>query len=322
LSAVSGFSRILFTGADGFVGPYLLSALHEALPPSTEIVIASRTGGGDANHEHVRMELTEPRSVTGAVRHVAPDLVIHLAAQASVGQSWDAAADTWGINLCGSFHLASAMASHVPDSTMLYVSTAEVYGRGFNAGRASESTVVEPLSAYARSKAATEAMLRDVLPASTRLIVTRPSNHSGPGQDRRFVIPDFAAQIVRVERGEAESIDVGNLDARRDFMDVRDVVAAYVALLGKAPELPSRSLFNIGTGRAIRIGDLLDRLRGMSEVSVPVRQDPARMRPSEIATAAIDASALRTATGWRPVRELDDMLAMALSEMRATADLR
>lgn len=314
---IPAFSRIMVTGADGFVGRHLLPALTAAASPGAEISLASRTGEGEAGYPVVMMELKDPASVEAAVAAIRPDLVIHLAAQASVGQSWGAAADTWDINLCGSLHLARAVAEHVPRSAFFYVSTAEVYGSSFNDGDAVESTPLRPQSAYSRSKAAAEGMLADVLPDSATLIVARPSNHSGAGQDARFVIPSFAAQIARIEQGAAEHIRVGNLEAERDFMDVRDVVEAYIGLLARTPSLPPRAIFNIGTGHSVRIGDILDRLRAMSGVPTPVVPDPDRMRPSEIARTVIDAGALRAATGWRPAHALDEMLATVLNEQRA-----
>lgn len=313
---IPAFSRVMFTGADGFVGRHLLPALRDALAPEAEIVLASRTGEGEPSYQSVMLELKQATSVDAAVAEIRPDLIIHLAAQASVGQAWNAATETWDINLCGSFHLASAAAKHAPQATMLFVSTAEVYGSSFNNGIAREETPLMPQSAYSRSKAAAEAMLGDVLPSSARLIVVRPSNHSGAGQDARFVIPSFAAQIAHIERGEASEIRVGNLDAERDFMDVRDVVAAYIALLERAHALPMRSVYNVGTGNSIRIGDILDRLRTMSATPAPILQDPDRMRPSEIARAAIDAAAIREVTGWRPVHSLDETLALVLNEQR------
>lgn len=320
MARIATYSRIMFTGADGFVGRHLLPALSAALPPETDIILASRTGEGVAGYRSVPLELKEPASVQAAVADIRPDLVIHLAAQASVGQSWGAAADTWDINLCGSFHLANAIAEHVPHATLFYVSTAEVYGNSFKDGIAVESTPLQPQSAYSRSKAAAEGMFADILPDTSRLVVVRPTNHSGAGQDARFVIPSFAAQIARIERGEASEIRVGNLEAERDFMDVRDVVEAYIGLLARAGALPPRNIYNIGTGSSIRIGDILDRLRAMSEAATPVVQDPDRMRPSEIARTVIDPSALRAETGWEPVHPLDDTLATVLSEQRVILD--
>jgi GDP-4-dehydro-6-deoxy-D-mannose reductase len=164
-------------------------------------------------------------------------------------------------------------------------------------------------------------MFGDILPDDMgQLIIVRPSNHSGSGQDSRFVIPAFASQIARIEAGLAPAdIKVGNLDAERDFMDVRDVVRAYIMLLASAGTLARRAIFNIGSERIVRIGSLLDRLRTLSEVPTRVVVDPKRMRPSEIPRAAVDATAIREAIDWEPRYSLDDLLETVLAAERLRA---
>ncbi|WP_380787649.1 GDP-mannose 4,6-dehydratase [Sphingomonas sp. R86521] len=314
------FRRILVTGANGFVGRYLVPVIGARLAEGACMTLATRTPRSGGGHATVLVDLADPVSVAAAVASVRPDLVIHLAAQASVGQSLGTAADTWAVNLCGSLALARAVADIVPDCTVLQISSAEVYGLTFNHGTVRETDPLRPQSAYGRSKAAAEAMLADVLPASARLIIARPSNHSGPGQDERFVIPTFAAQIARIERGALAEIHVGNLDAERDVLDVRDVVAAYLALLLAAPALPQRNLFNIASGKTVKIGDILDRLRAMVAIGTTVTLDPARMRPSDVPRAALDTSAIRAATGWSPMHDLDAVLASVLAEWRSKTD--
>ncbi|WP_156677782.1 GDP-mannose 4,6-dehydratase [Sphingomonas profundi] len=322
------FVRILVTGADGFVGRHLVPALAARLAPGARMVLATREpgarGAGEqgragerATREEIAFDLTDPASVAAAVRAVRPDLVVHLAAQASVGQSLNAAAGTWAINVGGSLTLATALAEHAPACTLFFVSSVEVYGLSFNAGVAREDTAMWPQSSYSRSKAAAEWMLADVLPRTARLIVVRPSNHSGPGQDERFVIPAFAAQIARIEQGGPAEIAVGNLDAERDFMDVRDVIAGYIGLLTRADTLPPRNVFNVASGRTVRIATILATLRGMSRVPTTVVTDPARVRPSEVPLAAIDAAAFRAAAGWAPRHAIEETLATILDDQRA-----
>jgi GDP-4-dehydro-6-deoxy-D-mannose reductase len=313
------FSSIVITGADGFVGNHLVSLLKSRLSKSAKLVLAVREEmpqGG--NVRCLQLDVRDPASVCNLISATQPDLVIHLAAQASVGQSAETAALSWDINCVGTFYLARAIASLASSATMLFVSSAEVYGRSFNLETVTERSELRPQSVYARTKAAAEALLADVLPPSSRLIVARPSNHSGAGQDPRFVLPAFARQIARIEAGLVEPvIRVGNLEAERDMMDVRDVVHAYEALLDAAPGLPPRTTFNIASGMTLPIRFFLDRLLAISRCHATVSPDPNRMRASDIPSAALDATAIREQTGWRPIFTINNMLEAVLADQRA-----
>jgi GDP-4-dehydro-6-deoxy-D-mannose reductase len=320
------FDTVLLTGGTGFVGSHLSGALAARFP-NAKLVLLCRPGEKPARSDanFLTTELTDEASVDATLEQVRPDLVAHLAAQSSVGDAIGGAQQTWRVNFCGTMWLASAIARHCPKATFLFISSAEVYGASFRNGPAREDTPLIPLNAYACSKAAAEAMLADVLPESVRLIVARSFNHTGAGQDERFVLPAFAAQIVRIERGEQEPrLRVGNLAAQRDFMDVEDVIDAYVRLV-ETPGLPSRAIFNVASGRSYAISDLLARLRALSRSQFEISVDPDRLRPSEIACAIGDASKLRDATGWTARRSTDEMLMRLLNHWRerlATADAR
>ncbi|MBM0203764.1 GDP-mannose 4,6-dehydratase [Micromonospora sp. STR1s_5] len=297
------------TGADGFVGHHLVRELRRSLPSGAQLVLASRAPReSDGNSSWIRLDLTDPGSIADAVRRVRPDLVVHLAAMSSVVQSFRGQGETWSVNVSGSIMLAQAIAAYAADATTLFVSSADVYGLAFNDGLVTEACVPRPLSPYARTKAAAEAMFGDVLPSSSRLIIARPAGHSGAGQDTRFVLPGFAAQIVEAERGASPVIRVGNLKVKRHFLDVRDVTAAYVALLASAGALGNRSIFNIASDHPVQLEALLERLCSKSAIKVDIEIDRARLRSNEVPIAAIDSSAIRVGTGWKPRYSIDDLL--------------
>jgi GDP-4-dehydro-6-deoxy-D-mannose reductase len=312
------FRRILFTGATGFVGHYLAPAILDAFPDANKLIlrrqndIVSHQGWGE-----IDADLLNLKAIEAAIADYRPDLILHLAAQASVEASVDAAEATWRLNFDGSLALAAACTRHAPDATFFFVSSSEVYGESFRDGAAREDTPLKPMSVYARSKAAAEAMLSDVLRPQARLIIVRPFNHNGPHQDRRFVLPAFAAQIAEIEAGrKIPRLEVGNLDAARDFLDVRDVCAAYVGLLRHSSNLPLRASFNVGSGETRTIRELLDALRGLSRRDFDVAIDPARMRASDIPIALGNSDKLFKATGWKPKIPIADTLHALLDHWR------
>ena len=313
--------RILVTGAGGFVGRHAMAALAAARAPGDRITGIGRTlpsylPEGVALHA---VDLLDAAALAGVVSAFAPTHVLHLAALSSVAQASGSPAETWRGNLVGGLNLAEAMAAGAPGATLVFASSGEVYGRAFLAGtRLPETAVPEPANAYARTKLAGEAMLADILPAAgIRLIVARPFNHIGPGQDERFVVASFAAQIARIEAGLSPPVlDVGDLAVRRDVLDVADVVAAYRRLIDASPDLPEASVFNGASGVARPIAELLEGLRAAARVAFEIRVAPDRLRPAEIPTASGDASALARATGWLPEVALPDALAAILADAR------
>jgi GDP-4-dehydro-6-deoxy-D-mannose reductase len=311
------FATVLLTGGTGFVGRHLSSALATRLPDA-KLVLLCRPGEKPQRRDvqYLTAELTDEGSVKAAVDDVRPDLVLHLAAQASVGDAMGSAEETWRVNFCGSMWLAAAMARVCPQATFLFVSSAEVYGANFSKRPVGEDTPLLPLNPYARAKAAAEAMLADVLPQSAQLIVARSFNHTGAGQDERFALPAFAAQIARIETGEKEPLlSVGNLSAERDFLDVEDVVDAYLRLI-EAAELPRRATFNVASAQAHAMSEMLQRLRALARADFEISADPDRMRASDVPCSVGDASKLRKATGWAPRRSIDDMLSRLLDHWR------
>lgn len=324
MSPPAGPGRILVTGAGGFVGRHLLADLV-ADPRGVTGIVAATLGGEPVGEgvEAIRGDLSDPESAARIVREARPDVVIHLAGFASVGQAAGMGEAAWAGNFLGSYHLGAAVARQAPNAALLFASSSEVYGAAFKNGPVTEDDAPAPQSVYGRSKLAAEAALADVLGPANRLIVCRPFNHIGPGQDERFVVPAFAAQIARIERGlQAPVLSVGNLTAQRDFLDVRDVVGAYRALIAAAPGLPRLSTYNIASGRVVPISVLLERLLACSEAEIEVAPDPARLRASDIPVAAGSAARLTAATGWRPRRDALVTLAEVLDAFRASGNAR
>jgi len=320
---MADFESILVTGGGGFVGGNLASVIS-LLYPKARRAMVTRPGERvvDSEWRNIVADITDEAALGAAVAQVEPDLVVHLAGQASIGQAVAAAAQTWRTNFLGAFNLAAAVARHAPQATVLFSSSATVYGAALNAGIATEETSPQPLDSYSRSKVASEYAIADLLPPTARLIIGRPVNHSGPGQKSAdFVLASFAAQIARMEKGlAAPALHVGDLSKARDFLDVRDVVDAYVRLIAKARDLPMRgNVFNIASGEAQRIGDLLEILRGHASIPFDVVVDRDRIRPSavDVPVMICDATKLRESTGWRPRHSMDDMLRDLLAGWRA-----
>ncbi|MBG0810635.1 GDP-mannose 4,6-dehydratase [Methylosinus sp. H3A] len=316
------FERILVTGGSGFVGRYMLEALARAYPSAQRMSLA-RAGEADPNSgwSPVSFDLLDPADVAATIAESRPDLVVHLAAQSSAARSFVAAEETWRVNFVGSFNLASALARHAAEAVVIFASTADVYGTSLGEGAAHENMVPRPLNAYARSKVAAETMFADLLPQTARLVVARPFSHIGPGQDKRFAVSSFAAQIVEIEQGRAEPrLSVGDLSVQRDFLDVRDVIDAYLRLIAVAPDLPARNVFDIASGETRSLASLVDRMRALSRRDFEIVVDPERLRPADIPIARCAAAKLRAATGWSPRRTIDETLVDLLDYWRASAE--
>lgn len=308
---------ILVTGAGGFVGRYLMPALRQRWPAARCI------GTGLHGDEQCRaLDVCDADAVARLVAEVKPQLTIHLAAQASVGKSFSEEQKTWNINLQGSLNLFAALRQHVANSALMFISSSDVYGASFKAGIAlSEDALLQPLNPYAASKAAADLAAGQLAASSDlRVVRMRPFNHSGAGQAQGFVLPDFAAQIARIERGEQGHIAVGNLTAQRDFLHVADVADAYVGvaalLLRNDPQLQTGEVLNVASGQPVAISQWLQQMVLQANCTVDVVQDAARIRPSDIALAAGDASRLRQLTGWQPKYDQQRLVAELLDAYR------
>ena len=300
--------KALITGSEGFVGKYLRAEMEAAGYEVTglDLVAGERTRTAD---------LLDPAAADALLAELQPDVIIHLAGQADVGKSWKIPAKTFEVNVLAAICLMDAMRAHCPGGTLVLVGSSDEYGNLREAGiSVSEETPVNPMTPYAVSKIAQEQMGRAYTRAyGLKICMTRSFNHGGAGQRTGFMIPDFASGIVRVERGEAEAVCVGNLSSKRDFTHVKDVVRAYrlIAEKGKPGEV-----YNVGSGETHSAGEILDKLIALANCPVPVRQDPARMRPSDTPVIRCDRTKLTRDTGWVPELGLDRILEDTLEYYR------
>ncbi len=288
--------RVLVTGARGFVGRYLTGALRAR---GHDVVETDHAGGDDV----LPVDVTDALAVRAAFDLARPDAVAHLAAQAFVPASLRDPEGTLDVNARGTLHVLQAAAALGEDGArarVLVVSSADVYGvQPADAYPLRETAPPAPRNPYAASKIAAEALASAYARSfGVDAVVTRAFNHIGPGQDRRFAIADFAAQIARAATSGDPAVHVGNLDASRDVLDVRDVCDAYVLLLEGGGE--RGETYNVCSGVATPMRELLRRLIEIARVPVEVRSDPERMRPADVPVSAGDASKLRAATGWAP----------------------
>lgn len=306
--------RIVVTGAAGFVGRHLLAELAARFGPTAEIVATSR----DGDYGCVPLDITDTDAVRAALADLRPTHVVNLAAIAAPVAARRDPDAAWRLHARAPAELGRAILSVVPGCWLLHVGSGMVYGRsGLEDRPLDETAALAPVDEYGVTKAAGDLALGALVSEGLRCVVLRPFNHTGPGQSDAFAIPAFAAQIASIEAGLAEPVlRVGNLSARRDFLDVRDVVRAYALLVERCAPMAPGAVFNVASGTAIGMDEILGMLLAQSHRAIAVEQDPARMRPSEVASICGDATRLTSATGWRPVIGHAEMLGAVLDDRR------
>ncbi len=310
--------RVLVTGAAGFVGPVLAGHLAE-LEPAPEIWGLVWPGDERTPPRCLRAiagDLTDRASLVAALEASRPDVVYHLAAASSVASSWRHPNRVLEINLGGSVKLFEAIRELGLDPTMVVASSGEIYGSvPEDRQPIAEDSALRPLSPYAASKAALDLAVEQYgLRFGLRSIRLRMFHHTGPGRPPAFVASGFAHQLASIERGLApRRLAVGNLEAVRDFTDVRDIARAYH--LAAAAAEPGEA-YNVCSGRGISIRELLDRLLALSGAKVEIVTDPKRLRTADIPRLIGDNRKFAAATGWRPEIPLDRTLADLLEWWR------
>ena len=286
---------ILVTGAQGFVGGHLLAELGDRARP-------------------LDVDVTDADSLQDAVGDA--DALIHLAAGSSVSESWADPGEAWRVNTLGTVNVIEAVRARAPGARVLVVSTGEVYGRAERVPTP-EGARIAPVSPYAASKAAAELAAGQARDAGLDVVIARAFQHEGPGRDERFAVGSWSAQIVRAEEAGGGTVRVGDLTARRDITDVRDVVRAYAALLDRA--VPADT-YNVASGKAVEMEHVLDLLVGLTSVRIEIERDPERSRPADLPVVCGNAARLRGATGWTPTIPLEQTLADTLTAARAATE--
>ena len=307
---------VLITGARGFAGGHLVAHLAG----SVDIVGWSRSGpradlAGLAEWQVV--DLLDRTGVQRAIANLRPSAIFHLAGAPQVAESWHDRTKPLAGNVLATAHLLDAVRRAELGCRVLVTGSAAVYAPSDRP--ISENDAVAPGSPYALSKLAQEQLAVSAFADDgLDVVVARAFNHTGPHQPPSFVAPSMARQIALIEHGLAEPVlRVGNLDSRRDFTDVRDVVRAYAAImaLGETGEI-----YNVGSGTGRSIQSLLDALRSRCRVDVRAETDPVRLRPAETSALVADTARLRRQTGWQPEISFDSMLDHLLDFWRAEVD--
>ena len=298
--------KILITGAAGFVGAYAIGqlaaeghAVHAAILPQEQLP-ADLQAQCTVHH----FDLLDADAVSALLQEIKPDGILHLAAQSSVAVSWKQPQLTADLNIKGTINLLESARMLPQMPRILLIGSSEAYGGvpadAQGAQFVSEAAPLHPVNIYAATKAAAEQFAAVYYRAyGLPVICVRAFNHFGPGQREMFVVSDFCRQAAEIELGLREPvIRTGNLDAKRDFTDVRDIVRAYRLLLesGRPGEI-----YNVGSGNAVAISEILQGILDCCRVTVRHEIDPARLRPAETAYLAADTAKLQRDTGWMPL---------------------
>lgn len=309
--------KLLLTGANGFVGQHLISTLGAKYQVMG--VVHNSNLQSSENVQYESGNILDRGFLEGLVKKYQPDSIVHLAA---IAPTWTQDPENiFKINLIGTLNLYLAVENQKKESgfdpKIVYVSSAEAYGKTINPEKINEESPFFPANYYGTSKVAADRLSYQMSQsAKLKITIVRPFNHTGPGQLKGFFVPDMASQIVEIEKDDSKNeILVGNLESIRDISDVRDIVAGYKLILES--DCTPGEAFNLCSGNGTKMKDILDKLISLAKKEIRIVEDPKRMRPSEVPITVGDNSKFKELTGWEPKVPLDQTLEDTLNYWRA-----
>ncbi len=315
-SAFSHGTHALIIGAAGFVGGYLADHLTNECKWSVCVTKMPSERLDIQNVKVCDLDILDKDGISALLDREKPDVIFHLAAQSSVALSWKNPQLTADVNIKGTLNVLDAVRDSKMQPRIVLIGSGEEYGivRPEEIP-VKETTATRPANIYAVTKDTQNALGRLYAKAyGMQIISTRSFNHIGPNQTPVFVVADFCKQVAEIEKGLREPVMyVGNLSAKRDFTDVRDVVRAY-SLLAKMGE--SGETYNVGQGKSYVIRDILDMILSFSDKQIKVETDAARLRPVDVPEIRADISKLVSATGWQPEIALESTISQTLDYWR------
>lgn len=312
--------RILMTGAIGFVGLHLAAAIRSRFGEEAQLIPTALHAGSDpVLGEVVALDVTDAAAVSGIIAELQPTHVVNLAALAAPSAANADPSASWRVHLDGPRNIGRAILQAAPDCVLVHIGSGLAYGKNRPPIRpTAEDAVLAPTDEYGASKAAADLALGVLIARGLRCIRMRPFNHTGPGQTEAFVVPAFARQIARIEAGlTPPQMQVGNLDGQRDFLDVRDVAAAYAEVIARSDSLEAGLILNVASGLPRRIGDMLQQLLSMARIPIEVQNDPSRGRSDASDVIVGDAGRARSVLDWQPKIPFEQTLADVLDDQRA-----
>lgn len=311
--------RILITGANGFVGTWLRRELDKRQTRDGCDLTVITAGHGNPSDRTI--DITDRYQVVDLVKESRPSAIIHLAAIAAPTEARRLPQRAWDVNFQGTMNLAYATLEHSPEARFIFVGSSEAYGASFNDAAGAplqEDRPLKPMTVYGATKAAADVLVGQLAYQGLKAICFRPFNHTGPGQTDTYVAAAFARQLAEISSGSRPPrMEVGNLSAFRDFLDVRDIVRAYAdsALMEVPPDALGKA-FNLSSGRPMQIRSLLDTLIDLSGLKVDVELDPQRLRGPEVTVASGDNEAALKTFGWKPEIEMRQTLGDVLEDWK------